>query len=746
MSTVAEVVERLEKAFDEAQSKYGYYGTPAMGQFLQDTLAELEKMRDKTKDEELIKKIEALAEKVKKFMTYYYPPEYGDGKKDYPDLHYMKQTKNESVLIEAKEGGNGLVWKARLIEAGISKNNRYYAPEVLEQSVSKFDNVKCFTDHVINTNGLPRSVKDLVGWFENPVWNHETKSIESTFVALSESPIVGILKEAFDKNKPDLLGLSICAIATAKPKLVEGKKVYAIESIDEVLSVDVVTEPAAGGKLLKLYESAMIPVLEEEIEMDEEVKEVEVKEEIPPKVNIPDVEVPSIAPVVEPEAVKAEAKPKTEEVDAIKAQLERLNFELMLERKLRDQPKAIAELVRVRFADRVATEADVDSEIKKLVEFGAKIMEEKREPVVKVSFDEADKKIAALEGLLSGKAVDGVKPFRSLHESYCKFNNLDPWSVSRDKLATMILNDIASTKFTGEITEAVSWGDAFGTTMHRILMKDYEMPYLNEWQELVSDVVSLQDMRAHNVVRIGYYSTLPSVSGTYTEPASPDDEAVTLTPAKYGRLESYTWEDALNDDINALRKIPERLSVSAKWTIYKAVFDVLDTNATCDYDSTALIASAHANKSSSTLTTAAVAAAFSAMLSQSAPSASGFALGTTPKYLVVPPALRATAMQIRDGSFYVDGSTYVPNPVKEQFEVLVVPYWTTHTTYWYMAADKNVAPMLVIGFLNGNQAPEIVTEVPNTGSNFTADKVYFKVRLVFAVDVLDHRGFYGYVG
>jgi len=234
--------------------------------------------------------------------------------------------------------------------------------------------------------------------------------------------------------------------------------------------------------------------------------------------------------------------------------------------------------------------------------------------------------------------VEGVQPFRSLHESYCRINGIDPFSVSKSDLAHMIIRDIGNAKFAENTfaQEAISWSDAFGTSMHRALMKDYEAEYLNEWRELVSDVVSLQDMRDHNLVRVGYYNTLPSVSsgGTYTEPTSPGDEAATLTPGKYGQLESYTWEDALNDDLNALAKIPRRLSLAGKWTVYKAVFDVLDSNATCGYDSTALIDSAgHSNQSTQTLGVSAVADGFAAMMSQAAPSSSALAIGVVPKYL-----------------------------------------------------------------------------------------------------------------
>jgi hypothetical protein len=67
----------------------------------------------------------------------------------------------------------------------------------------------------------------------------------------------------------------------------------------------------------------------------------------------------------------------------------------------------------------------------------------------------------------------------------------------------------------------------------------------------------------------------------------------------------------------------------------------------------------------------------------------------------------------------------------------------TDATDWFAVADPQEVPTMVVGFLNGQQEPDIfVADTPNVGSSFTADKITYKVRFIFGGDILDHRSFY----
>jgi len=66
-----------------------------------------------------------------------------------------------------------------------------------------------------------------------------------------------------------------------------------------------------------------------------------------------------------------------------------------------------------------------------------------------------------------------------------------------------------------------------------------------------------------------------AAGGTYQPLTSPGEVEANFTPAKRGGLESWNWEDALNDDLGALKKIPKKLALAAKITLYQFIFNFL---------------------------------------------------------------------------------------------------------------------------------------------------------------------------
>ena len=112
-------------------------------------------------------------------------------------------------------------------------------------------------------------------------------------------------------------------------------------------------------------------------------------------------------------------------------------------------------------------------------------------------------------------------------------------------------------------------------------------------------------------------------------------------------MESVTLEMIANDDVGAIRRIPTNLSRAAKRTLYKAVFDLLASNATCTYDSVALAhAVSHGNEITTALSAANVSAARQLMAAQTAYGNSDEFLNIFPVTIVVPPELEETAWRI----------------------------------------------------------------------------------------------------
>ena len=75
-------------------------------------------------------------------------------------------------------------------------------------------------------------------------------------------------------------------------------------------------------------------------------------------------------------------------------------------------------------------------------------------------------------------------------------------------------------------------------------------------------------------------------------------------------------------------------------------------------------------------------------------------------------------------------------------QVLVYDY-LTDANDWFALADPNQMDTVILGFLGGNENPELfVQDQANVGSVFTSDKQSYKVRHVYGGDVGEHRSLY----
>ncbi len=176
-----------------------------------------------------------------------------------------------TVLQEAHSEGSE--WDVVLIEAGLSKNGTYYSEETLQKSVPLFEGVKACLyrfgeklDHLPEdiVRAMPQGLAgNVVGWFENARFTEFTKAdgskakgIMARFRILEGAKwLRDNLVDAWKRGKRDLLGFSIDARGQARAAVIGGQQVRKVETITKVESTDVVTNPAAGGELMRLVAS-----------------------------------------------------------------------------------------------------------------------------------------------------------------------------------------------------------------------------------------------------------------------------------------------------------------------------------------------------------------------------------------------------------------------------------------------------------------------------------------------------------
>lgn len=244
------------------------------------------------------------------------------------------------------------------------------------------------------------------------------------------------------------------------------------------------------------------------------------------------------------------------------------------------------------------------------------------------------------------------------------------------------------------------------------------------------------------LVRIYGMNTLDEVAegGPYTELPWADEEE-TAAFHKRGNFVGITLETLLNDKLNVVRSIPDRLATSWYNTLSSLVSGVFTVNSAAGpaladtgalFNANALtVGGGHANLRTTALSFTEYDAVVTAMQKQTDQAlGAGQRLLIEPKYALVPPDLRTTALQIRNSELIPGSANNDINPHQGSFEVVVVPDWTD-TNNFAMVADPAQFPAIWLLFLRGRKVPELFTaDSEVAGTMFTNDTIRYKVRML----------------
>ncbi len=224
---------------------------------------------------------------------------------------------------------------------------------------------------------------------------------------------------------------------------------------------------------------------------------------------------------------------------------------------------------------------------------------------------------------------------------------------------------------------------------------------------------------------------------------SPSDSNETYSVQKYGELFSISLEAVVNDDMNAISRIPQMQGNAMRRKINKVVYAILTDNAALS-DGIALF---HATNHGANLDGTALAAGaplnvgFNVMMTQTGLSGTGTVLNLMPRYLIVPSNLAATALQITtqniDAATVANTNLYGPGGPRALVTVVEAQLDASSTTGWYLAADSSQVDTVELTFLAGERAPVLARE-----EGFTTDTIKYKVRQTFNAKAIDFRGLY----
>ena len=687
-------------------------------------------------------------------------------------------------------GEDGKSWLVCLIESGLAKSGTVYPSEVLREAAPLFDGVRAMArpdaDHLQDRNV---SVQNIVGWYDQPVFKEAggdarpTGQLQAVFHLVDE-PLAVKMREAWARGKKDLVGFSIVADGRASMQRKGGRMVRVAEAITKVDFVDVVVNPGAGGRVIRMINAAggegdenmdkFLEMLFKMIEAErpellqgkdkDNLKEEEImnlfreamKAKPPEKDPAKAKEQDDLLKQVDVRLAEAEKKAKEAEARFQEAECRNLLATKLADSKL---PEITQAKIKKDFTGRkIFTEAELEAAITGEREYLAKFHEATGSPGFGPAVpgpDERDRVLRALDGFFFNEDLklkeEKVPRFKSFREAYVL--------ITGDVSLTGQFREAVNLKRFVEALDSTSWAQVLGDSIARRLQAEYRMPELQTWRKIVSDIVPVNDFRTNRRGVIGGYGEIPVVaeSGTYTELTSPGDIEATYALAKRGGLETLTMEQIANDDVGAIRRIPVRLARAAARTLYEAIFGIFSANSglgaalALTGDATYLFASdnSHGNYATTALSLTALNAVRVAMRSQLAYGSATEYLGLIPKFLLVPNELEELAHKLcRGANTLVSAGTLetsdAPN-LHQGLEPLVVDSWTDATN-WYAVADPRDCPTVEVGFFQGREEPELfVQDQPTVGSMFTADKLAYKLRHIWQYVILDYRGFQGRV-
>jgi len=687
-------------------------------------------------------------------------------------------------LIEAEGQAPGYAWDVQLITKGLSANGFYYGEAPLRAAIPKFEGAKAIarTDDEHSFN-MGAHVKNIVGWFEKVEYREGSRAglYARLHVMQTAGWLADMLTEAHAHKKKDLMGLSIVARGEASPKRHMGQEILNVESISDVYSVDPVVRPAAGGRFISLVEAYQDQVKEELKMFEELIKLIEAKrpdllegkdQENLTEAEVKDMLAQAMATPKEPDKLPVDNKSNGDN-QAMQTQLTEAEKRLAgLEHSLKlatcqaslsslvaasKLPELAQGRLKKMFEGKLFAEAELTAAIDAEREYLAKLAGDGQvrgagAVNVEMVLAEQDRLVASLDGFFfqRDQEVKGQKipAFRSFKEAYLR--------ITGDERFTGRLSEAKNLHLFAESgLKSDSWTAVLGDSITRRMVAEYNLPQLQTWRELVSDIVAVSDFRTQRRPRWGTYADLASVAelGNYLEVTSPGDEEATYSISKRGGLETISMEMIANDDVGAIRRIPVKMARAAARTLFKAIYlTILENNATY-LDNNALFYNrsgdddGHDNLIGDVaLSQAGLTTGRQRLLAAKSSKGGHDRLGLVPKFLLVPPGLEETAWDLTKAGLKLPatGTTGWSSDFPSLHQGLTyqrVDYFTDAND-WYLVADPADIPTFEVGFFQGQEDPALfVQDAPEAGSMFTADKITYKIRHIWGVCVLDYRGF-----
>ena len=207
--------------------------------------------------------------------------------------------------------------------------------------------------------------------------------------------------------------------------------------------------------------------------------------------------------------------------------------------------------------------------------------------------------------------------------------------------------------------------------------------------------------------------------------------------ATYGRIIAITRQALINDDMDALSRIPAAFGARAAQLEGDIVYAILMENPNMA-DGQPLFHASHGNLgTAATINETSVAAALKAFTQMKG--VDGSAIRLLPRYLIVPAAGPRLLEAQKLLASVTAGKTADVNPFAGAFEIVTDPRLipTSGQDPWFLAADAAMIDTVEYAYLEGQEG--VYTETRN---GFEVDGTEVKARHDFTAKAIDWRGLY----
>ena len=295
------------------------------------------------------------------------------------------------------------------------------------------------------------------------------------------------------------------------------------------------------------------------------------------------------------------------------------------------------------------------------------------------------------------EAADKVRRTTSLSEVLVRAAKANGYSGS-ERLTSGNLGQVLQASFA---THQIS--DLLSAVVNKFLLSGF-MAVESTWSN-ISAIRSVSDFKSINMFRLnGSFKFQKVGQAGELKVAAGSDYKRSVNADTYGISTSLTRQEIINDDLNALSQIPQRIGRGAALSLNEVIWS--EFQASNDTYFQKVTAAAGNALSLASLKTAAT--AFRKLTDPD-----GNPLGIAPSVLLVPPELEITAAELMSSSLLIaDGSgnssskTPSTNVLRGRYRTVVSNYLTSASTWWLMA-DAADLPALDVVFLNGQQVPTI---------------------------------------